>query len=89
MQPRTGKGASWANEPQPQPQTPARKVEEVNPKGNQMDVDSAPSQDTLSDLEWMKQRMANSIVQDSGTTTLQPDPPHPSATDISQVRLSE
>jgi len=87
MQPRSGKGPSWANEPQLQPQTPARKVEGVNPKDNQMDVDPAPSQDALTDLEWMKQRMANSIVQDSGTTPLRPNLQPPSTTDISQVRF--
>jgi len=87
MQPRTGKGPSWANEPQPQPQIPARKVEGVSPKDSQMDVDPSPSQDALSDLEWMKQRMANSIIQDPGTTTLRPDPLPPSTTEISQVCL--
>ena len=89
MQPRTAKGPSWANEPQPQPQAPVKKVGGVDPKDNQMDLDSAPSQDALSDLEWMKQRMAKSAVQESETITPHPDPPPPNVTDINQVRLRE
>ena len=52
MQPRTGKGPSWTNESQPQYHTSA-KVEKVNPKDDQIDVNPAPPQDVLSDLEWM------------------------------------
>ena len=87
MQPRTVKGPSWANEPQPQSQTPVRKVEKVNPEDNQMGVNPTPSQDVLSDLEWMKQRMAKSMVQDSETTTPRLDPLPLDMAGINQVRL--
>ena len=89
MQPRTAKGPSWVNGPQPQPQAPVKKAGGVDPKDNQMDVGPAPSQDALSDLEWMKQRMAKSAVQDSDTITSHPDPTPQNVTDINQVRLRE
>ena len=87
MRPRTGKGPSWINEPQPQSRTPAKMVEEVDSSDNQMDVDPAPSQDALSDLEWMRQRMAKSIVDDSDTTATHLDPPPPGVADVNKVRL--
>ena len=86
MQPRTGKGPSWTNESQPQYHTSA-KAEEVNPKDDRMEADPAPPQDALSDLEWMRQRMAKSVVENTDTTVLYPAPSPPTAININQVRL--
>lgn len=85
MQPRTGKGPSWANEPQLRPQTSAKKSDEVGAKDDQTGDDPSPSQDALSDLEWMRQRMAKSVVEDSDTTAHNSDPPPTTAADITQV----
>lgn len=91
MEPRTGKGPSWANESRHlQSQTPTKNTGEVNPRDdNQMDVNSTPSQDALSDMEWMKQRMAKSIVEDSDMTTPHPGPSHPNVADVNQVCVRE
>lgn len=83
MQSRTGKGPSWANEPQLRPQTSAGKAEEVGAKDDQMDDDPAPPQETLSDLEWMRQRMAKSNAEDSNTIA---DPLSTTKADANQVR---
>ena len=83
MQPRTGKGPSWTNEPQLRLQTSAEKAEEVGVKEDQMDDDPAPPQETLSDLEWMRQRMAKSNAEDANTSA---DPLSTTKADINQVR---
>ena len=87
MQPRAGKGPSWVNEPQPQSQTSVKVVERVDPRGDQMDPDPAPPQGVLSDLEWMRQRMAKSVDDDSDMTAPRPEPQPQGMSDISQVRL--
>ena len=73
MQPRTVKGPSWKNEQQPQPQ-PLGKAMGVSVKGNQMDADPTPSQNGLSDMEWMRQRMAKPTVEDPDIDTHHVDP---------------
>ena len=86
MQPRTGKGPSWANEPQLRPQTSAKKSDEVGVEDNEVGDDPAPSQDALSDLEWMRQRMAKSAVGDSDATARRLDPLPTTKEDMKQVR---
>lgn len=85
MQPRTGKGPSWANEPLLQVQTSTKKPDEVGVKDNEMD-DPAPSQDALSDLEWMRQRMAKPAVGDPDATARRSDPLPTAKADMRQVR---
>lgn len=65
MQPRTVKGPSWVNEPQLGPKSPEKKAKGVVTKGDWLGANHTPSQDTLSDLEWMRQRMAKSTAEDS------------------------
>lgn len=89
MQPRTGKGPSWVNEPQPQPRAPAKKSDTVVSKDDQMGDGPAPSQDGLSDLEWMKQRMAKSTAEDSDTTTGGMGPPLATKANANQARPYE
>ena len=86
MQPRTGKGPSWANEPQLRPQTSVKKSNEVGVRVDRMDDGSASSQDALSDLEWMRQRMAKSAVEVSDTTARRLDPLPTTKADMEQVR---
>ena len=86
MQPRTGKGPSWANEPQLRPQTSAKKSDEVGVKDDQMDDEPAPSQDALSDLEWMRRRMANSVTDHSDATAHRLDSSPTTKADMEQVR---
>ena len=74
MQPRTVKGPSWANEPHLRHQSPAKKVEGVTVKEDHAGANPTPSQDTLSDLEWMRQRMTKYPVEDSGATNQRSDP---------------
>jgi len=85
MQPRTGKGPSWANEPQLRLQTSTKNPDEIGVKGNEMG-DPAPSQDALSDLEWMRQRMAKSAVGDPDATARHSDPLPATKSDTRQVR---
>lgn len=84
MKPRTVKGPSWANESQLQPQASVKKSGGVGAEGERMDDDPAPSQDALSDLEWMRQRMAKSTVE-----TRQLDPLSSTKLDTNQVCLLE
>jgi len=86
VQPRTGKGPSWANEPQLRPRTPAENSDEVGVKDGRMNDNPAPPQDALSDLEWMKQRMAKPAVEDSGTTACRLDPLPTTKADMKHVR---
>ncbi|KAF9789121.1 hypothetical protein BJ322DRAFT_522590 [Thelephora terrestris] len=72
MQPRTVKGPSWANEEQLRPQTTGKRV---GVKDDHIDANPAPSQQALSDLDWMRQRMANSTVEEPDTATHLSDPP--------------
>jgi len=89
MQPRTVKGPSWANEAQLQPQTPMKESEGIIVEEGRMDNDPPPSQDALSDLEWMRQRMAKSIVKSSDTTARHSDPPPSTMVNVNQVRPLE
>ncbi|KAF9647916.1 hypothetical protein BDM02DRAFT_3097287 [Thelephora ganbajun] len=86
MQPRAVKGPSWMNEPQLRP---AKKVKGAGVKHNQIDVDPTPPQDALSDLEWMRQRMAKSSVGDSGTAAGHLDLPPTNEAGTRQVRPCE
>lgn len=86
MQPRTAKGPSWANEPQLRPQAPAKGVKGALVEEEQTDVDPMPLQDALSDLEWMKQRMAETTVEDSHTAAHRPEPQPTNKADGNQVR---
>ena len=89
MQPRTVKGPSWANEQQLRSQPTGKKEKGAGIKDDQMDVDPAPSQDALSDLEWMRQRMAKSVVGDPNTVTHISDPPPKNNVEAHQVRPRE
>ena len=51
-----------------------------------MDGGPAPSQDGLSDLEWMKQRMAKSTAEDSDTAAGGVNPPPAVEADANQAR---
>ena len=51
-----------------------------------MNDNPAPPQDALSDLEWMRQRMAKPAVEDSGTTTCRLDPLPTTKADMKRVR---
>lgn len=86
MQLRTGKGPSWVNEPQLRPQTPVKKLDKVGSKDDQMDDGPTPSQDGLSDLEWMKQRMAKSKAEGSDTAAGSMNPPPAVKADANQAR---
>ena len=86
MQPRTAKGPSWANEPQLRPQTPAKRVKGALGEEDQTDVDPVPLQDALSDLEWMKQRMAKTTGQDAHTAAYHPEPQPTNTANGNQVR---
>ena len=87
MQRQTAKGPSWLNEPQLRPQSPVKKVKEVAAKDDQMGSNTTLSQDALSDLEWMKQRMAKSAVEDSDATIRPPDSQPTNKPDTHQVCL--
>ena len=68
MQPRTVKGPSWANEPQLLPHIPVGKAKGAVSEDDKMGVNLSRSQDALSDLEWMRQRMAKSTMEGHDTT---------------------
>ena len=89
MQLRTGKGPSWVNEPELRPLTPAKKSDAVGSSDDQMDDGPAPSQDGLSDLEWMKQRMARSTAEDSNAAAGSMGPPPATKANANQARPYE
>lgn len=49
------KGPSWANQPQPEASTSAKKVEDVP-----MEVENANTEG-ISDLDWMKKHMSKNV----------------------------